>query len=54
MDDAEEQAQEDEEAEAAAAEALVETTLEMVDAKKCGLCYEWFGPDENFRKFLRK
>ena len=38
MDDAEEQAQADEEAEAAAAEALVETTLEMVDAKKCAGC----------------
>ena len=46
MDDAEEQAQADEEAEAAAAEALVETTLEMVDAKKCGLCYEWFEAEQ--------
>ncbi len=46
VDDAEEQAQADEEAEAAAAEALVETTLEMVDAKKCGLCYEWFEAEQ--------
>ena len=47
MDDAEEQAQADEEAEAAAAEALVETTLEiLVDAKKCGLCYEWFEAEQ--------
>ena len=46
MDDAEEQAQADEEAEAAAAEALVETTLEMGDAKKCGLCYEWFEAEQ--------
>ena len=26
--------------------ALVETTLEMVDAKKCGLCYEWFEAEQ--------
>ena len=44
--DAEEQAKADEEAEVAAAEALVETTLEMVDAKKCGLCYEWFEAEQ--------
>ena len=40
--DAEEQAQADEIAAAAAADAMVETALDMVDAKKCGLCYEWF------------
>ena len=24
----------------------METTLEMVDAKMCGLCYEWFEAEQ--------
>ena len=40
--DAADEAQADELAAAAAADALVDTVLDMVDAKKCGLCYQWF------------
>ena len=40
--DPDEEARADEMAEAAAADAQVETALQMIDAKKCGLCYEWF------------
>ena len=30
-----------------AREVKCETTLEMVDAKKCGLCYEWFEAEQS-------